>query len=82
VTAVAAGASHALALTSTGQVLAWGDNFYGELGVGTFTGPGKCLSSEPCSTKPVKVHLPTGDKATKVRAGSFADHSLALVHHT
>jgi alpha-tubulin suppressor-like RCC1 family protein len=82
VVALAAGATHALALTSTGGVLAWGDNFYGELGVGTFTGPHKCDGGEPCSTKPLKVKLPTGDKANAVRAGSFAYHSLALVHHT
>jgi alpha-tubulin suppressor-like RCC1 family protein len=37
VTAVAAGASHALAIDSTGVVWAWGDNFYGQLGDSTTT---------------------------------------------
>jgi len=31
---VAAGESHALAITETGEVFAWGKNFYGELGLG------------------------------------------------
>ena len=37
VTAVAAGALHSLALTSTGAVLAWGYNADGELGDGNRT---------------------------------------------
>src|SRR5262249_50719756 len=37
VSAVSAGGDHALALTTTGRVLAWGDNEFGELGDGTRT---------------------------------------------
>lgn len=37
ITAVSAGVYHSLALTGTGQVLAWGDNSFGELGDGTTT---------------------------------------------
>lgn len=37
VTAVAAGSNHTLALLSTGEVLAWGDNSKGQLGSGTTT---------------------------------------------
>ncbi len=48
VTAVAAGALHSLALTSTGAVLAWGYNADGELGDGNTTN---------CDV-PVKVNLP------------------------
>lgn len=66
VTAISAGAGHSLALTSTGQVLAWGDNDFGQLGDGTRTD----------RTTPVEVQLPTGTTATAIVGGD--DHSLAL----
>ncbi len=66
VTAVAAGALHSLALTSTGAVLAWGYNADGELGDGSTTN----------SDVPVKVKLPAGTKVTAVAAGGY--YSLAL----
>jgi len=66
VTAIAGGLGHSLALTSTGQVLAWGDNYMGELGNGTTTK----------SSIPVAVSLPSGTTVTAIAAG--ADHSMAL----
>ncbi len=66
VTSMRAGCGHSLALTTTGQVLAWGDNRDGELGDGTTTSTGT----------PVMVKLPPGTKVTAVRAG--CRHSLAL----
>ncbi len=66
VTDTAGGSSHSLALTTTGQVLAWGDNFAGQLGNGTFTD----------STTPVSVSLPDGTRVTAIAAGEF--HSLAI----
>src|SRR5450756_450308 len=66
VTAIAGGFSHSLALTSTGQVLAWGFNGYGELGNGTITN----------SSTPVAVSLPSATTITAI-AGGLA-HSLAL----
>src|SRR5450759_2324717 len=66
VTAIAGGGSHSLALTSNGQVLAWGDNYYGELGNGTTTN----------SSTPVAVSLPSGTSVTAIAGGSL--HSLAL----
>jgi alpha-tubulin suppressor-like RCC1 family protein len=66
VTAIAAGLDHALALTSTGAVLAWGWNPNGQLGDG----------GTKNSDVPVKVKLPTGTTVIKIAAGN--DHSLAL----
>src|ERR1700681_4853953 len=66
VTAVAAGGNHSLALTSSGQVLAWGFNGTGQLGNGTTTN----------SNIPVQVSLPSGTIVTAIAAG--AQHSLAL----
>ncbi|MER5183161.1 Ig-like domain repeat protein [Streptomyces sp. NPDC002896] len=66
VTAIGAGAGHSLALTSTGQVLAWGDNDLGQLGDGTRTD----------RYEPVEVELPTGTTAIAIVGGD--DHSLAL----
>ncbi len=59
ITAVAAGGQATLAVTSAGQVYAWGDNQYGQLGDGTTTD----------SHTPVLVHLPKGTVATAVAAG-------------
>jgi len=68
VTAVRAGAFHSLALTSDGQVLAWGTNSSGELGNGTH--------GSTSNSHPVSVAVPAGTTVTAITAGSF--HSLAL----
>ncbi len=60
VTAVTASDYDAYALTSTGQVYAWGYNQEGQLGNGTTT----------TSDSPVLVHLPSGTKVAQVSAGS------------
>jgi len=66
VTAVSAGGFHALALTSDGRVLAWGDNASGQLGDGTSTN----------RTTPVPVvRLLTDTRVTAIAAGLF--HSVA-----
>jgi alpha-tubulin suppressor-like RCC1 family protein len=69
-TEIAAGAQHAVALTSRGAVLAWGSNGDGQLGNGTTTQ----------SDVPVKVKLPKDTAATQVAAGGFSYHTLALIH--
>jgi alpha-tubulin suppressor-like RCC1 family protein len=70
VTAIGAGNSHSLALTSTGQVLAWGDGIWGPLGSG-FT-----LDEYV----PTAVQLPAGLVATDIASGPTAEASMALVH--
>ncbi|MGA2835436.1 MAG: MBG domain-containing protein [Acidimicrobiales bacterium] len=65
-TAVAAGSGHSLALTSGGEVFAWGANLFGQLGDGT----------TQATETPVAVAAPAGVTFTAVAAGG--DHSLAL----
>ncbi len=74
VTAVAAGGDDGLALLQSGDVMAWGDNLFGELGVGTATGPDKCAKAA-CSKKPVTVSGLSG--VTAIAAGYL--HNLALL---
>jgi alpha-tubulin suppressor-like RCC1 family protein len=71
VTQIAAGANHSLVLTSTGQLYAFGDNWYGELGSATnnFT-----HNANPTPTL-VELSGATGP-VTQIAAG--ADHSLAV----
>ncbi len=64
--AIAAGSSHSLALTTSGQVYAWGSNLLGQLGNGTTTD----------SDVPVPVDAPDGVTFAAIAAGG--DHSLAL----
>jgi hypothetical protein len=66
--AVSAGCNMALAVTSQGQVLGWGTNRDGRLGLG----PGGARHA----LVPVPVRIPAGDTITAVRAGCF--HALAL----
>lgn len=66
ITAVAAGSTHSVALTSTGKLLAWGSNFYGELGNGTTT---------PSATA-VPVALPVNTRITAISVNY--GHNLAL----
>jgi len=71
---------HACALTIGGAAYCWGWNHFGELGVGTATGPEVCPSySEPCSTTPVAVFgghtfsaLAAGDNHTCAVTGTGA----------
>jgi alpha-tubulin suppressor-like RCC1 family protein len=66
---VSAGGGFSLALTSTGKVLAWGHNTYGQLGDG----------STADSTLPEQVRLPAGLIAVALSDGPTTRHSLAVV---
>jgi alpha-tubulin suppressor-like RCC1 family protein len=66
ITAIGAGVSHMFAVTSTGALLTWGDNAFGELGIG----------KKGEQRKPVRVHLPSGVKVVAAFGG--LGHSLAL----
>ncbi len=66
IASISTGCLHSLALTAGGQVLAWGNNKYGQLGD----------DSTADSDVPVRVELPRDFKAVAVAAGCY--HSLAL----
>ena len=79
VAAISAGGSHTCALMSGGTVQCWGDNTYGELGIGTSTGPQTCgvpfLAIFTCSTTPVTVTGLSG--VTAIATGE--SHTCALL---
>ncbi|WP_018587428.1 Ig-like domain repeat protein [Salinispora arenicola] len=66
ITAIAAGSSYSLAITSTGTALAWGGNSNGQLGTG----------NNADSLIPIAVALPPGTTITSIAAGFT--HSLAV----
>ncbi|MEU8543495.1 Ig-like domain repeat protein [Streptomyces sp. NPDC048717] len=69
-TAVAAGDSHSLALTSDGRVLGWGADYNGQLGDGMY-------NFFPNPT-PIETLLPAGTRVTAIDAATSGNHSLAV----
>lgn len=65
---IASGCFSSLALTTTGALLAWGENSSGQLGTG----------STANSDLPVPVDLPPGLLSTSIGSGPGALHSLAI----
>src|SRR5579863_4681663 len=66
IASISTGCLHSLARTTSGEVLAWGNNKYGELGDG----------GTADSDVPVRVKLPRNFKAVDIAAGCY--HSLAV----
>ncbi len=80
VKAIAAGGHHALALLDNGTVKVWGENNFGQLGLGTTTGPETCQGGQACSGVPMLLASPSGGPYTHVTAIAAGDFfSLALV---
>lgn len=71
VQAIAAGGGYGLALLKDGTVKAWGYNYEGQLGDGSFT-------SGPCDCSRVPVTVSDLSEVTTIAAGQTADDSLAL----
>ena len=74
VIAIATAYDHNLALLDDGTVMAWGQNFWGELGTGT-TGPNKCGDGWLCNPTPTRVAGLSG--VTAIATGH--SQSLALL---
>lgn len=89
-TQITAGDGVAFARLEGGTIKAWGENYYGQLGLGTETGPNECVIEfsvneagettwyvwpEACATSPVTVPGLSG--VTAVAAGH--EHTLALL---
>src|SRR6516164_7752447 len=66
----------AAAAPAAGSVLAWGDNTFGYLGIGTAIGPDACAFAANCSTAPIQTSLPAGTIASSVASHHFS--SLAI----
>jgi len=71
---VSAGSAHTLAIKSDNTLWAWGDNSYGQLGLGAIASSPNTCSGAPCSVRPVQISAATNWAA--VAAGLH--HSLAL----
>jgi len=65
VVAIAAGSSHSLALTADGEVWAWGDNYYGQIGDGTRT----------LRTAPTPVQI--GIRMKSIAAGQSSSYAVS-----
>ncbi len=83
--AVAGGTDDGYAIGSDGNLYSWGWNGQGELGIGNNTGPDACPlngpgqpgPTGPCSTTPVKVHLPSGVTPTAIATSGIPQPGAA-----
>ena len=67
-TAIAAGELHSLAVTSTGAVLAWGGNNFGQLGDGSYKGSDVPVQGEPAETGISRCRADGNARARAARA--------------
>jgi alpha-tubulin suppressor-like RCC1 family protein len=70
----------AYAIGSDGNLYAWGDNVYGELGIGAVgSGPENCqnIQADPSRDTPVPVSLPAGTTPASIAAGVFDGYVLS-----
>jgi alpha-tubulin suppressor-like RCC1 family protein len=85
VVAVAAGASHSLALCSDGTLVAWGDNFHGQLGNNggrPLAAPGKQKVRKTVKGTPANAYIPVLVDQTGVLAGKTIIAMTAARHHS
>ncbi len=81
-TAIAASGYNGYAIGSDGHLYAWGDNDFGELGNGTSLGPAVCTdTTQPCSTTPVVVSLPSGVTPTAIAASDDNGYAIGSDGH-
>ena len=75
-----AGGKGAYGLDASGHAWAWGSNQYGQLGIGTATGPQMCppnlATGDACSMTPVPVAMPAGVRFIAISGSD--QHSVAL----
>jgi alpha-tubulin suppressor-like RCC1 family protein len=70
ITSITAGPDSNYALTSTSRLFAWGDDFYGELGIG---------STGDFFTTPQEVFAPNGYRWTSISGNPIGFHVLAIL---
>ncbi len=76
---IAAGRRDSLAVTSTGQLFAWGDNEGGQLGTTANSGRTRPPAVAKPNPIPTLVSLPAGATVDTVARGPFSEHTLALI---